>query len=123
MPATLVLDVATTPVRIRVNKGEDFNLTIPVLDATGANIQLIGWSAIAQVRGPGPTSPLLFEWSAAATNMTTTALGAVLAFRSAVTGLWTWSDGEFELDVTNPSGSRGIVATGPFTAVTRLVTP
>lgn len=123
MPAALTLDVATTPVRIRVNKGEDFNLTVAVLDATGANMSLVGWTAVAQIRGPGPVAPLLYEWSAARSNMTTTALGAVLAFKSVETGLWAWSDGEFELDVTSPAGARGIVATGPFTAVNRLVAP
>lgn len=126
MPAVLTLDIATTPVRIRVNKGEDFTLTIPVYDSTVPTpilVSLVGWTAVAQVRGQGSLSPLLFEWSAAAANIATTAAGVVLTFNGAVTNLWTWSDGLFEVDVTSPAGKRGIVAAGPFAAAARLVAP
>lgn len=126
MAAALSLDVATTQVRLRVNKGEDFVLTIPVYDSTVPTpilVSLVGYTAVATVVGPGATPQTLFTWSTTAGNLVCDAGGAHLTFDSAVTSLWTFDDGEFELDIISGSGARGIPAAGPFTAVPRQGTP
>ena len=122
MPAALSLDVATTQVRLRVNKGEDFVLTLPVYDSTVPTpilVSLVGYTATATVFGPGASQPVLYTWSTALGNLTCDAAGAHLTFVSAVTSLWTFDSGNFELDVVSAAGARGVVAAGPFTAVPR----
>lgn len=122
MPAQLSVLPATTQVRIVENKGEDFSLTFPVYDANNTLVSLAtGWSAVAQVYPVGGGA-LLYEWSAAKSNLTCTSAGVVLQFIAAQTQAWTWQDGMFELDATGPAG-RSITCQGPFTALPRLVQP
>jgi hypothetical protein len=123
MPATVSFDVATTQQRIRVNKGEDFTLTLPVLDSMNRVVPLAtSWSALVQVHAEG-NGHLLYEWSSTAGNLTCTTAGVELQFISSVTELWQWNDGRFECEVTSPTGKRGIVSRGTFTALDRQNTP
>jgi hypothetical protein len=119
--AALGLDVRTTPLNFKVNKGETFTITIPILDDSAAVISMAGWSAIAQVCQEGGDQTLYYEWSAANNNLTCTDDGVVLQLLGEITAAWTWTSAMFELQITNPLGQPGIPGRGPFLAVDRLI--
>lgn len=88
-----------------VEQGADYEATIPVLDEAGQPQTLTGWTAAGQIRAGYTAAEILHTL-----DVTVQATSIVLRIPAAVSALWGWRLGRYDLEVTAPGG-----------AVTRLV--
>jgi hypothetical protein len=97
---------------LSIHQGEDWSVTVPVLDIDNQPLALVGYTAKAQIRDPygdvGDTA--LYEWTVAAGNMDLSTGQISLEVPAATSAAWTWTFGRWSLELTAPGG-----------AVTRLV--
>lgn len=106
--------MATLTFPLNINQGEAWSVTFPVIDANNNPMNVTGWTAKAQIRGaPGET--VLYEWSAANSNITVSGTTVTISLTGAVSAAWTWIgiNAEYDLYVTNLSGQPYRIAQGP----------
>ena len=114
---TVVLAPAATDIDWTIIKGSDsFTIVVPVLDATGAAVNVVGWTVKAQVRRSAG-DPLLHEWSTADGNATCTGTQVNLAVIASVTANWTFTDAQISIVVTDTQSTPHCIATGRIHAL------
>ena len=95
---------------LRINQGETFQLSVPVLDDLGEPVSLSGMVARGQVRSYANSTTVLHEWSAAQSNLAFSANEVVIVIPASTSAAWSWRTGVWDLELDDGSG-----------AVTRLV--
>ncbi len=109
---------------LNINQGETWAVTFPVVDSAGTAPPLAGWTGRAQIRRI-PTEPILYEWIAAAGNITLTYTPDVgstpaqalvtLSVTRATSLAWPWTKAVYDLVLTDTAGNVSRVAQGPVT--------
>lgn len=112
--APIRVEPATSRVDLVFNAGEDVNVELSVVDATGAALAIT--SAEAMIRShPDDTIPL-HTWTSTGpgANATVGSGSVVLITTRAQTTAWlaAWGDAEWDLEVTTPDGKVKRVAEG-----------
>jgi hypothetical protein len=102
-----------TVVDLSVDQGDLFRYTVNVT-IDGVVVNLTGWTAHLEVRGDRRLSaPLLYSVSSPGVL---TVLGSAAQIQmdvpSAVTKLWTWDEGQYDLTLTDPIGEKYRVLQG-----------
>lgn len=121
--ATLLLRPAATAVDWEIIQGCDsFSIVIPVLDANNNPVTVTGWTAKAQVRRSAG-EPVLYEWSAASSNITCSGTNVTLAVTAAATAAWTWTDAQIQVVVTDLSSQPHCIAAGAIHALPDITQP
>lgn len=96
-----------------IKQGADCTIRIPnVVDAAGAPINPAGCTARCQVRIRADYPSVLYEWSTAAGTITITTGQVDLAVSAAVSAAWTWSNGVYDVELTDGSGKTARIAEG-----------
>lgn len=103
---------------LRVNQGETFRLSVPVLDDNGAPISLSGMAARGQIRRSTASTDVLYEWSVAAGNLTFDTNHVVLTIPAATSSAWLWRNAAWDLELTDLNGdvtrlTEGVVLVQP----------
>lgn len=115
MAATLA--PAATQIDWEIITGCDsYTIVVPVLDSTGAAVNVTGWTVKAQVRRSA-AEPLLHEWSTAAGNAACTGTNVTLAVVAAVTAGWTFTDAQMSIVVTDTQATPHCIASGRLRAL------
>lgn len=118
--ATYTLTPAATRISWQIIKGaDDFTIVIPVLDATNIPVTVDGWTVKAQVRRL-ENGPLLHEWSTTVGNAVCVDTTVQLTVSSAVTGAWTWAEGQISVVVTDLGGRAHCIAAGRIQALPEI---
>jgi hypothetical protein len=95
-----------------INQGETCSFTFPVFDGAGDPLTVDGWTAKAQIRRY-PTSVIVFyEWSAANQNIVVSGSSITLQLSAADSAAWTWNNGCYDLDLTDPDSNVTRIAEG-----------
>lgn len=91
---------------LRLNQGETFRVSIPVLDADGNGnpALLTGTTAKAQIRSHAASPTVLYEWSAANDNLSYDVNNVVLTVPAAASTLWNFRTGQWSLELADDSG-------------------
>ena len=110
------LPTATSRADFDVQAGDTSTIGFPIVDSTGAAIDVTGWTAHAQLRF-APNAALLYEWHTSPTGtqgqLTTSSSGVALALDGPTTAAWAWKrDSHFDLLIYEPSGTPHVVAAG-----------
>jgi hypothetical protein len=107
---------------LRLNQGETFRVSIPVLDAEGNGDPslLIGITAKAQIRTYAASPVVLYEWSAANGNIAYNVNNVVLTIPAAASSLWNFRTGQWDLELSDDAGAttrlvEGMVIVHPET--------
>ena len=92
---------------LRLNQGETFRVSIPVLDEDGNGdpALLIGTTAKAQIRSHAASPTVLYEWSAANGNLAYDVNNIVLTTPAAASTLWAFRTGQWDLELSDNSGT------------------
>lgn len=96
---------------LNINQGETWEMTFPIIDSTSQSVDVTGWTAVAQVRH-GPFEPVLYEWSAAHSNLTFSQGAVTLSVTASVSSAWTFTEGSYDLELTDTLGRVYRVAEG-----------
>jgi hypothetical protein len=88
---------------LRINQGETFQVSIPVLDEDGDPVSLSGTTAKAQARSLDDDS-LLYEWTAP-TGIAFDAHKVVVKVPAATSSAWTWRGARYALELTDGSSN------------------
>lgn len=97
---------------LHINQGETWEMTFPIIDSTGQPVDVDGWTAKAQVRH-GPFEPVLYEWSAAHSNITIAGTSVTLTVLATTSSDWAFTEGSYDLELTDTLGRVYRVAEGP----------
>jgi hypothetical protein len=103
---------------LTIEQGTTWQCRWPVADpTTGEPVDLTGWSARGQVRKWAGAEPVLHEWSVDADNLTLGVDGYLsITVDPAESSTWDWCDGRYDIELTDPNGTRVIrIAAGPVT--------
>lgn len=104
---------------LRINQGESFRVTIPVLDDAGDPVDVTSMVARGHVRAGQNAADPLYEWSAGAGNLTLDVGIVILEVPAGDSTGWGWRSGLYDLEVTDPATStttrlvEGIVYVNP----------
>lgn len=103
-----------------IQQGDDRPLVWTLADQAGAPVDLTGYSALAQVRSRPQSATVWHEWSTTAGNAVLSESSVTLKVNDSES--WTWSQGVYDLHLTDPAGTTEVIARGSITvtpAVTR----
>lgn len=116
MPAVTLIPAATL-IDWEIIKGCDsFTIVVPVLDATGASVNVAGWTVKAQVRR-STGEPLLHEWSTTDGNASCSGTNVNLSVIASVTANWTFTDAQLSIVVTDTQSTPHCIAYGRLRAL------
>lgn len=90
---------------LRINQGETFRLSIPVLDDDGNPVTLSGMAARGQVRSYAASPTVLYEWSTTAGNLALSGSNVVITVPAAASSSWTWRTASYDVELTDGSGN------------------
>ena len=111
MPS-VILAPSATPIDWTIIAGCDtFTIVVPVLDATGAAVNVTGWTVKAQVRRSS-ADPLLHEWSTTNGNAACSGTNVTLSVIAAVTETWAFTDAQMSIVVTDTESVPHCIAYG-----------
>lgn len=96
---------------IKINQGETWEMTFPIIDSNSMPVDVTGWTGVAQVRH-GPFEPLLYEWSVAHSNLAFSQGAVTLSVTASVSSAWTFTEGSYDLELTDTLGRVYRVAEG-----------
>jgi hypothetical protein len=98
-----------------IEQGTTWRCRWPVINpTTGAALNISAWSARAQVRKWAGADEVLHEWSTTAGNLTVGADGYLtITVTPAESTAWTWSEGRYDIELTDPTGEVVRIAAGP----------
>lgn len=96
---------------LAINQGETTSIIFPVIDQNGQPVNVTGWTARAQIRETELT-PVLYEWSAANSNITVSGTSVTLSVPAATSAVWMWTAGRYDLELTDTRGSVYRIAEG-----------
>lgn len=92
--------------RLVIPQGSYWEASWRVRDAAGAPVtDLSGWSVRGQIRATVDSDVVLYEWSVAAGNAALYAPFVSLIVFDTDSDAWTWQDGVYDIEVTDP-GAR-----------------
>lgn len=84
---------------LRINQGETFRVSIPVLDADGDPVPLTGLTARGQIRSYAASPTALYEWSTAELNVAFDDSDVVLTVPAADSAAWTFRTAQWDLEL------------------------
>lgn len=90
---------------LRINQGETFQLSVPVLDNDGDPVSLTGMTAKGQIRSHAASPTVLYEWSTANANVALNSNNVILTVPAAASSLWSWRTGRWSLEIADESGT------------------
>lgn len=96
---------------LKINQGETWEMTFPVVDSANVPVDVTGWSARAQVRH-GSLEPVLYEWSAGNSNLTLSGSTVTLKVTATVSSSWSFTEGSYDLELTDTLGRVYRIAEG-----------
>lgn len=107
----------TNPTNLTIKQGSDCTITIPnVVDATGTLVAPSGITIRSQIRPRSDSATVLYEWSTSPTvgqgQATVTAGLVTLAVSAATSDAWPWSNGVFDVELTDASSKTARIAEG-----------
>ena len=91
---------------LRLNQGETYRVSIPVLDEDGNGdpALLTGTTAKGQIRTHAASPTVLYEWSTANGNLAYDVNNVVLTVPAAASSLWTFRTGRWDLEIFDDAG-------------------
>lgn len=99
--------------RLVIPQGSYWETSWRVRDSDGVPLaDLSGWSARAQIRATLDSASVLHEWSVAAGNVTLSAPWVTLIVFDTDSDAWTWTDGVYDIEVTDPGARVYRIAEG-----------
>ena len=108
---------------LSIKQGTDLTIVVP--NVRDANDVLItnwsGYSVRAQVRERTESPTVLHEWSTAGGTASFSGSDIVLTVAAATSAAWSWTQGRYDVELTNPAAKVARVAEGHIT-VSREVT-
>lgn len=105
-----------------VPQGSDWDRTYPINDPlTDTPMNVTGWTLEGQVR-QSSTTPVLYEWSTANSNVQTGNGFVKITVPAAVSDAWGWVDQamKYDLELTDTLGKKMRVSKGTFTVTSQI---
>lgn len=90
---------------LRINQGESFRLTIPVLNDSNNPVTVTGMTARGQIRAWDSSAPALYEWSAANGNLVLSITNVIILVPPAASSAWTFRSAQWDLELVDPATS------------------
>ena len=106
---------------VTIRVGADTTIRIPaIVDAAGTLINPAGCSIRSQVRARSDLAPILYEWGTAIPGTVVFTTGQVdLIIPNGVSAGWTWSSGEWDVELTDGAGKKAWIAHDTITVEPR----
>lgn len=104
---------------LRINQGENFRLSIPVLDDNGDPVNVTGMTARGQIRSWDSATTALYEWSSTAGNITVVGTQVILDVPPTTSTIWSWRTGVYDVELVDTGTSittrlvEGVVVVHP----------
>lgn len=96
---------------LRIEQGATWSYSWPI-DVEGSPVDLSGWTARGQIRSTVESPDVLHEWTSDDDTALLTGSAVTLQLTPADTSAWTWSDGVYDVELTDPAGRVARVAQG-----------
>lgn len=90
---------------LRVNQGESFRVTIPVLDENNDPVAVTGMTVRGQIRAWDSAPTALYEWSPTAGNLAVSGSNVFLTVPAAESSAWTFRSGVYDVEIVDPGTS------------------
>jgi hypothetical protein len=99
--------------RLVIPQGSYWEASWRVRDAAGVPVaDLSGWSVRGQIRPAVDSATVLHEWNTTAGNVTLAAPVVTLLVLDTDSENWTWQDGVYDIEVTDPGARVYRIAEG-----------
>jgi hypothetical protein len=90
---------------LRINQGETYRLSIPVLDQSGNPVALSGMTARGQIRSYASSTTVLYEWSTVAGNLALNGSDVVITVPAVASSAWVWRTAAYDIELVDGSGN------------------
>lgn len=97
---------------LTIIQGATWQIAWPITDLSGAPIDLTGWTVRSQVRPSPDSSTVYYEWSTAVGNASVLNSRVTLSVRPVESSAWTWTDGAFDIELTDLLGRVARIVEG-----------
>ena len=90
---------------LRINQGETFQLSIPVLNGDDAPISLSGMTARGQIRTHAADPTVLYEWTLLNSGIAFDANNVVLKVPATTSSAWTFRTAQYDVELVDTDGN------------------
>ena len=104
-----------------IEQGTTWAISWPIRDENDQPVDVTGWSVRAHVRAHRDSTEVLHEWSSQLGNAEASGSDVILSVGPSTSSAWNWSDGVYDVELTDPTGNVARVAAGTV-RVSREVT-
>ncbi len=102
----------TVNTRLVIQQGTSWAISWPITDESGEPLDLSGFTVRAQVRASKEAGDVLHEFSTEAGNAAAEQSSVTLSLSPAVSSAWSWRNGVYDVELTDPSGRVARIAEG-----------
>jgi hypothetical protein len=90
---------------LKINQGETYRLSIPLLNSTNGPANVTGLTARGQIRETYHSTTKLYEWLPSLGNLETSTGSVALTVPATVSAAWTWQYGRWDLEVVDQANT------------------
>lgn len=101
--------------KLTIQQGDDRPVTWTLAETSGGEVNLTGYTVLAQVRAQAESSTVLHEWSTELGNAVIS--GASITLKVDDSENWPWTFGFYDLFLTDPLGFTIVPVRGSVTVI------
>lgn len=90
---------------LRINQGETFQLSVPVLESDGDPAVLSDLTVRGQIRSHASSATVLHEWSFDDDNVAFDSNNLVLTVPATASAAWNFRTGQWDVEISDTSGT------------------
>lgn len=101
--------------RLVIQQGTTWGISWPITDGQGNPLDVTGYRVRAQIRPSKDSGNVLHEFSTDAGNAIAEQNAVTLSIQPATSSAWSWRNGVYDVELTDPQGRVARIAEGTVT--------
>lgn len=101
--------------RLVIQQGTTWGISWPITDDQGNPLDVTGYTVQAQIRPSKDSAEVLHEFSTQAGNALAEQNAVTLSVPPATSSAWSWRNGVYDVELTDPQGRVARIAEGMVT--------
>lgn len=101
--------------RLVIQQGTTWAVSWPITDDQGSPLDVSGCTVRSQIRPAKDSDEVLHEFSTQTGNASAEQNAVTLSVAPAVSSAWTWRNGVYDVELTDPAGRVARIAEGTVT--------
>lgn len=102
----------TVNTRLVIQQGTSWAISWPITDESGEPMDLSGFTVAAQIRPSHESGEVLHEFTTEVGNAAVVQSSVMLSLAPAVSSSWSWRNGVYDVELTDPAGRVARIAEG-----------